>query len=135
MPKVTHTKCQSAFEAHSLCITLWLGTAIHNLPILLFHCFPIHPLLSILTCLLNVPNIPCALPLAKFSICNSPALGSPLLFKIYRSSRFCGKRVSPKFLLPLVAAKRLFYCYPRSVLQSAFLYLVLPPHLPQLYVT
>lgn len=128
MPKVTHTS-QSEFKAHSLCMTPWLSTASHDLPILIFHCLPVHPLLSILTHLLNGPHMPCALPLAVFT--GHSQFWDPLHLLKSSVPQCCAvSTVSPKFMFLPVAANKHFYCYLMSVALSAFLHLVSPPFRP-----
>lgn len=79
IPKVIHTTGQSDSKAHFSCIILWLDTAIHNLPLLIFHCLPPHSLFSILTYLLNVITYLVLCHLHSFSH-GIPQFGDPLHF-------------------------------------------------------
>lgn len=135
MPKVTHTTRQSALEAHSLCITLWLGTASHNLPSYFSTASPytLSSLFLHISLMSQTYLVLCHLQNFPYVI---PQLWDPVYFLKSIVPQGSAVSMSPlNSYCPLLLPTRLFYCYPRSVPHSAFLYLVLPPHLPQLYVT
>lgn len=113
-------------KAHSSCIILRLDTAIHNLPLLIFHCLSLYSLFTHISLMSQTYLVLCHM---HSFIQGIPEFGDPLHFFKSIMPPVLLSALSPlnSYCLSVLPTSH-FYCCLTLVTFSAFLYLISPPH-------